>query len=159
MCKLKQEKTECFAANVGRVCPMTQTLGLSPDSAKIWRGFGNRREAHSLPPLMSGERKPQKRQQQAQENDVCAPPHPASASKELSDTAQRVGEKCSLQHLGLMIVGAEMNRGGFSWRRLFGVSAFKARVSRQIGIPLTRPGRRQKLWSLILRLLGQSQLG
>ncbi len=47
-----------------------------------------------------------------------------------------------------------MNRGGFSWWRLFGVSAFKTRVSRRIGIPLTRTGRRQKLGSLILRLLG-----
>jgi hypothetical protein len=47
-----------------------------------------------------------------------------------------------------------MNRGGFSWRRFFGISAFKGRVSRQIGIPLTRSGRRQKLGSLILRLLG-----
>jgi hypothetical protein len=47
-----------------------------------------------------------------------------------------------------------MNRGGFSWWRFFGVSAFKGRVSRQIGIPLTRSGRRQKLGSLILRLLG-----
>jgi hypothetical protein len=47
-----------------------------------------------------------------------------------------------------------MNRGGFSWRRFVGVSALKARFSRQIGIPLTRTGRRQKLGSLILRLLG-----
>jgi hypothetical protein len=47
-----------------------------------------------------------------------------------------------------------MNRGGFSWRRFFGLTAFKMRVSRQIGIPLTRSGRRQKLGSLILRLLG-----
>jgi hypothetical protein len=47
-----------------------------------------------------------------------------------------------------------MNRGGFSWWRFFGVSAFKSRVSRRIGIPLTRTGRRQKLGSLILRLLG-----
>ena len=47
-----------------------------------------------------------------------------------------------------------MNRGGFSWWRLFGVSAFKARLSREIGIPLTRSGRRQKLGSLILRFLG-----
>lgn len=47
-----------------------------------------------------------------------------------------------------------MNRGGFSWRRLFGISAFKSHLSRQIGIPLTRSGRRQKIGSLILRLLG-----
>jgi hypothetical protein len=47
-----------------------------------------------------------------------------------------------------------VNRGGFSWWRFLGVSAFKTRVSRRIGIPLTRTGRRQKLGSLILRLLG-----
>lgn len=47
-----------------------------------------------------------------------------------------------------------MNRGGFSWRRFFGLSTLKTRVSRRIGIPLTRSGRRQKIGSLILRLLG-----
>lgn len=38
-----------------------------------------------------------------------------------------------------------MNKGGFSWRRFTGVSAAKARVSRSIGIPLTRSGRHQKI--------------
>ena len=38
-----------------------------------------------------------------------------------------------------------MNRGGFSWRRLLGISAAKGRLSRRIGIPLTRSGRQQKL--------------
>ncbi len=38
-----------------------------------------------------------------------------------------------------------MNRGGFSWKRLLGVSAAKSRVSRKIGIPLTRSGRQRKL--------------
>lgn len=33
----------------------------------------------------------------------------------------------------------------FSWKRAVGLSAAKARLSRQIGIPLTRSGRRQKL--------------
>jgi len=37
-----------------------------------------------------------------------------------------------------------MNRGGFSWKRLLGVSAAKSRISRQIGIPLTRSGRQRK---------------
>jgi len=37
-----------------------------------------------------------------------------------------------------------MNRGGFSWNRLLGISAAKARLSRQIGIPLTRSGRQRK---------------
>lgn len=38
-----------------------------------------------------------------------------------------------------------MNRGGFSWKRLLGVSAAKSRLSRQIGIPLTRSGRQRKM--------------
>jgi hypothetical protein len=38
-----------------------------------------------------------------------------------------------------------VNRGGFSWNRLLGISAAKARLSRQIGIPLTRSGRQRKV--------------
>lgn len=45
-----------------------------------------------------------------------------------------------------------MNRGGFSWRRFFGVSAFKSRVSRKIGIPLTRNGRQRKVGAFVIRL-------
>jgi hypothetical protein len=37
-----------------------------------------------------------------------------------------------------------MNRGGFSWKRLLGISQAKARLSRKIGIPLTRSGRQRK---------------
>jgi len=33
----------------------------------------------------------------------------------------------------------------FSWRRATGLSAAKARLSRKIGIPLTRSGRQRKL--------------
>lgn len=51
-----------------------------------------------------------------------------------------------------------MNRGGFSWRRFVGISAFKAKISRKIGIPLTRSGRQRKLGAfvekIIFRLLG-----
>ena len=42
-----------------------------------------------------------------------------------------------------------MNRGGFSWSRLLGVSAAKARISRTIGIPLSRSGRQQKIGRLV----------
>lgn len=42
-----------------------------------------------------------------------------------------------------------MNRGGFSWKRLIGISAAKAKISRSIGIPLTRSGREQKLGRLV----------
>lgn len=33
----------------------------------------------------------------------------------------------------------------FSWRRALGISAAKAKISRRIGIPLTRSGRQKKL--------------
>lgn len=53
-----------------------------------------------------------------------------------------------------------MNKGGFSWRRFLGISAYKARISRRIGIPLTRSGRQRKLGAfvekLILMMLGKS---
>ena len=42
-----------------------------------------------------------------------------------------------------------MNRGGFSWKRFFGVSAAKARISRTIGIPLTKTGRERKLGRIV----------
>ena len=34
---------------------------------------------------------------------------------------------------------------GFSWKRTLGVSSAKRRISRKIGIPLTKSGRRQKV--------------
>jgi hypothetical protein len=46
-----------------------------------------------------------------------------------------------------------MNKGGFSWKRLLGISAFKARISRQIGIPLTRSGRQRKLGASLEKLI------
>src|SRR4051812_28430555 len=42
-----------------------------------------------------------------------------------------------------------MGFGGFSWKRALGISAAKSRLSRQIGIPLTRSGRQQKLGRMI----------
>lgn len=42
-----------------------------------------------------------------------------------------------------------MNRGGFSWKRALGISAAKARLSRKIGIPLTRSGRERKLGAMM----------
>lgn len=47
-----------------------------------------------------------------------------------------------------------MNHGGFSWKRLLGISAFKSRVSRKIGIPLTASGRRRKLGASIFNAIG-----
>jgi hypothetical protein len=42
-----------------------------------------------------------------------------------------------------------MGFGGFSWKRAIGISAAKARLSRRIGIPLTRSGRQRKLGRLV----------
>ncbi len=46
-----------------------------------------------------------------------------------------------------------MNRGGFSWKRLVGISAFKAKISRKIGIPLTRSGRQRKIGAFVEKLI------
>ena len=39
--------------------------------------------------------------------------------------------------------------GGFSWKRFLGISAAKARISRSIGIPLSRSGRHQKIGRIV----------
>jgi len=54
---------------------------------------------------------------------------------------------------GILLDGGRSSRlwhnyGGFSWNRLLGISAAKSRVSRAIGIPLTRSGRQRKLGSI-----------
>ena len=43
----------------------------------------------------------------------------------------------------------------FSWRRAVGLSAAKARISRTIGIPLTRAGRERKMGHLVMGCLGK----
>jgi len=42
-----------------------------------------------------------------------------------------------------------MNRGGFSWKRAVGISAAKSRVSRSLGVPLTKSGRQRKIGKLV----------
>ena len=42
-----------------------------------------------------------------------------------------------------------MNRGGFSWSRLLGISAAKSRISRAIGVPLTKSGRQRKIGRIV----------
>jgi phosphatidylserine/phosphatidylglycerophosphate/cardiolipin synthase-like enzyme len=37
-----------------------------------------------------------------------------------------------------------MNKGGFSWNRLLGITKMKQRISRKTGIPMTRSGRQRK---------------
>jgi hypothetical protein len=44
-----------------------------------------------------------------------------------------------------------MNNGGFSWKRFVGISAVKAKISRKIGIPLTKSGRDQKIGRMVTR--------
>jgi hypothetical protein len=40
---------------------------------------------------------------------------------------------------------ADMNKGGFSWKRAVGVTRAKQRISRTTGIPLSRSGRQRKV--------------
>lgn len=42
-----------------------------------------------------------------------------------------------------------MNKGGFSWKKLTGVSNAKSKISRTIGVPLTKSGRQQKLGKMV----------
>jgi hypothetical protein len=42
-----------------------------------------------------------------------------------------------------------MNRGGFSWKRAVGISGAKSRVSRSLGIPLTKSGRQRKIGRMV----------
>lgn len=42
----------------------------------------------------------------------------------------------------------------FSWRRAIGLSAAKARLARQIGVPLTRAGQERRLGQAIMRQPG-----
>ena len=41
----------------------------------------------------------------------------------------------------------------FSWKRALGISGFKNRISRKIGIPLTKSGREKKLGRSIIKLI------
>jgi hypothetical protein len=42
-----------------------------------------------------------------------------------------------------------MNRGGFSWKRAVGISAAKSRLSRSLGVPLTKSGRQRKVGRMV----------
>lgn len=48
-----------------------------------------------------------------------------------------------------MVKRGKMNLGGFSWKRLVGISAAKSRLSRTIGIPLTKSGRQRKIGKIV----------
>lgn len=45
-----------------------------------------------------------------------------------------------------------MNKGGFSWKTFFGLTNEKRKLSKAIGIPLTKSGRNQKLGAMIFKL-------
>jgi hypothetical protein len=42
-----------------------------------------------------------------------------------------------------------MNKGGFSWKRALGITRVKTRISRTIGIPLTKSGRQRKVGRIV----------
>ena len=42
-----------------------------------------------------------------------------------------------------------MNKGGFSWKKLSGISGIKSNISRKIGVPLTKSGRNQKVGRIV----------
>lgn len=41
------------------------------------------------------------------------------------------------------------NKGGFSWKRITGVTAAKQRISRATGVPMTKNGRQRKLGAMM----------
>ncbi len=41
------------------------------------------------------------------------------------------------------------NLGGFSWKRATGITRMKSKVSRSIGIPLTKSGRQRKFGAMM----------
>jgi len=42
-----------------------------------------------------------------------------------------------------------MNKGGFSWKRLTGVTRAKSKISRTTGIPLTKSGLQRKIGKMV----------
>lgn len=42
-----------------------------------------------------------------------------------------------------------VNKGGFSWKRLIGVTRVKSSISRAIGVPLTKSGRQRKIGRIV----------
>lgn len=40
-----------------------------------------------------------------------------------------------------------MNRGGFSWKTLLGITAQKRKISKAMGVPFTKSARQRKAWA------------
>ena len=43
-----------------------------------------------------------------------------------------------------------MNKGGFSWKRLLGITAFKQKISRTTGIPISKTGLEAKIGRFVV---------
>ncbi len=46
-----------------------------------------------------------------------------------------------------------MNRGGFSWKTLLGITSMKRKVSRATGIPMSKRGMEAKIGRLLVKAL------
>ena len=46
-----------------------------------------------------------------------------------------------------------MNKGGFSWKRLLGISGMKSKISRKTGIPMTKSGVERKIGAMVIDLI------
>lgn len=46
-----------------------------------------------------------------------------------------------------------MNKGGFSWKRLLGITKVKQDISRATGIPMTKSGLERKIGAKILDII------
>jgi hypothetical protein len=42
-----------------------------------------------------------------------------------------------------------MNKGGFSWKRLVGITKVKQKISHTTGVPLTKSGRQRKIGGIL----------
>lgn len=50
-----------------------------------------------------------------------------------------------------------MNKGGFSWKRLLGLTAARNKVARKTGIPTTKAGVERKIGKLVIDLILDSR--
>lgn len=46
-----------------------------------------------------------------------------------------------------------MNKGGFSWKTLLGITNAKRQFARQTGIPTTKSGVERKVWRMVFDFL------
>lgn len=46
-----------------------------------------------------------------------------------------------------------MNRGGFSWKTLLGITSMKRKVSRTTGIPMSKSGMEAKIGRLLVKVV------